>query len=54
MLITYYAKKNSKLCQGLLAAQGHQWILLKTWVIGILSAGEGEGGSLIWSESDLA
>ena len=37
-----------------LGAQGHKWILLKTWVIGILSAGEGEGGSVIWSESDLA
>ena len=32
----------------------YQWILLKTWVMGILSTGEGESGSVIWSESDLA
>ena len=37
-----------------LGAQGHQWILLKTWVIGIVSAGEGESDSVICSESDLA
>ena len=40
-----------------LGAQGHQWILHENmghWHSFILSAGEGERGSVIWSESDLA